>query len=432
MDKKYKQSNYNFIYDNSDKDGVIIYNARTGALATLKEKQYKIFQDYLLLGTNIEDLEFEKKLLQCGFLIHKDVDEKFLIKTGLMKGRYNTNRLSLTIAPTMACNFRCIYCFEQGQYKNSIMNQDTMENTIKFVRNHISNVKYLHISWFGGEPLMAMSVIELLSEKLIQLCEENGIEYSANIVTNGYLMTREVAEKLKEYQVKSVQVTIDGCRSIHDLRRPLANGKGTYDQIMKNLIEVSNVLPINIRINVDSRNLNSVNEVAQFLKSHNLQNTIYPYLAMVVPVEGVYQEQDCISDKAYSKQNIKFMIDNQLSLTYAYPFPKSNYCMADSCNGWVIDSEGYLYKCWCDIGNEEKQMGSIDSECKYVDRSKLINSYLEFDPTIDEKCSACKVLPICMGGCPNSRLKGQMACAEKKYNLQEYIIEYTKTFTEYY
>lgn len=87
-----------------------MYNSFTGTLAVVKEQQYKQFTDYLETGNEIEDKEFWDNALKCGYLLPKDVDEHFLIKMRMQQGRYNNRMLSLTIAPTMACNFRCVYC----------------------------------------------------------------------------------------------------------------------------------------------------------------------------------------------------------------------------------------------------------------------------------------------------------------------------------
>ena len=110
-----KESAYNFIYDDLGKDQIVFYNSRTGALAVVHEDQYKQYKGFQEKGKEIEDAEFLKNLLKCGYLLPAEVDEKFLIKTNMMQGRYNKNLLSLTIAPTMACNFRCLYCFEPRQ-----------------------------------------------------------------------------------------------------------------------------------------------------------------------------------------------------------------------------------------------------------------------------------------------------------------------------
>ena len=151
-----------------------------------------------------------------------------------------------------------------------------------FVKKHIAGVKSLYVTWFGGEPLIGMPVIEELSRQLIELCEEKEITYSAGIVTNGYLLTKENAERLKECQVGRVQITIDGPKEIHDVRRPLVNGNGTYDIIMKNIMDVKEVLPISLRINVDYDNIAEANKVMNFLREKDMLKYVSPYLEMCI------------------------------------------------------------------------------------------------------------------------------------------------------
>lgn len=84
------------------------------------------------------------------------------------------------------------------------------------------------------------------------------------------------------------------------------------------------------------------------------------------------------------------LISLSLKKVFAYPAPiqNTNDCCQEK-------------KCWSDIGIDELSIGNI------LDRSSRCNrllEYLLYDPTKDEKCSACKLLPICMGGCPHDRL----------------------------
>lgn len=45
-----------------------------------------------------------------------------------------------------------------------------------------------------------------------------------------------------------------------------------------------------------------------------------------------------------------------------------------------------------------------------------------YDPTYDMDCYDCKYLPICMGGCPNRRLRRSTnRCTNLKYQMKEYI-----------
>ncbi len=187
-----------------------------------------------------------------------------------MRERYDSRQFFVTIAPTMACNFRCIYCFEQGRYGHKYMDSKTISNVIKFIEKRMENAESLHISWFGGEPLLAMPVIEEISESVIAYCNAKNKKFDASIVTNGYFYTKEIAEKLKQLRVNKVQITIDGSRDIHNSRRPLINGGCTYDVIMENLVATKGIIPINIRINVDADCVDAADDVITFLKKNSL------------------------------------------------------------------------------------------------------------------------------------------------------------------
>ena len=84
-----------------------------------------------------------------------------------------------------------------------------------------------------------------------------------------------------------------------------------------------------------------------------------------------------------------------------------NHCIADACNGWVIDDTGKIYKCWNDIGIPEKAIGNINLGDNYLQRTDLIEKYSSFEPTLYDECKECKLLPICIGGCPHSRMEGR-------------------------
>ncbi len=422
MEMKLKQSEYNFIYDDLGKDQIVMYNSFTGALAVVKEEQYRQFTAYLENGKEIEDKTFLDNLLKCGYLVPNDVDEHFLVKNRMMEGRFDKSYLSLTIAPTMACNFRCVYCFEQGHYGNKSMDKKTQESIIQFVEKQISNIKRLNIVWYGGEPLLALPVVENLSLKFIELCKTHNVQYNASIVTNGFLLTREVAQKLKEWRVDFAQITVDGPQEIHDKRRPLVNGAGSYQTIMNNLEDIKGILPISLRINVDSDNLEDADQVVNHIKERGLLGSVSPYLGLVIPYNGKYSSDKCLSDNSYSKYNLQFLIKHHIPLQTTYPMPRSNYCGTDHINSWVIDDCGYMYKCWNDIAIPDKAIGNINLNYP-IFKTDLLDNYLFFNPDSVEKCSKCKMLPVCLGGCPHSRIENRMVCEQRKFYMQDYIIE---------
>lgn len=330
----------------------------------------------------------------------------------------NDRSLGLTIAPTSDCNFRCIYCYEKGAIAPKTMSLETETAIFDFIQLLSSKISSLSISWYGGEPLMRFDIIERLSKKIIKLCDENNIVYHASIVTNGYLLNEEISKKLKEYRIYHVQITIDGSKEIHDKRRIMANGKGTFDTIINNLILYKEYLPnISLRINVDKSNFDKIEDLYELLKKKELLDIVTPYLGHVRAENECYNDNKCISTKDYSELTLNFQKSINRELRAFYPITRSKLCGADSLYSFVIDSDGTLYKCWNDIGRPEKSVGNI-LEPIFVNMNNI--EYLTLDATLNEKCSQCKYLPICMGGCPVNFAQDEN-CTYFKYHLDEYL-----------
>ena len=50
-----------------------------------------------------------------SYLVDAGLDEGFQLETIRTRGRYYDSDIRMiTIAPTLACNARCYYCYEQG------------------------------------------------------------------------------------------------------------------------------------------------------------------------------------------------------------------------------------------------------------------------------------------------------------------------------
>ena len=119
------------------------------------------------------------------FLLEDDFDELAYIRYKSNQERFDKRQLGLVITPTMGCNFSCHYCFENKN--NSYLNIETQHRILKLVANNIAGKESLHVEWFGGEPLLALPIIENLSSKFILLAKNFGTEYSDYCYTNGIL-----------------------------------------------------------------------------------------------------------------------------------------------------------------------------------------------------------------------------------------------------
>lgn len=399
-----------------------IDNAMTNAMALIESEQYAKYKAFCTDGTEIADEKLLHDLTYGGFLIDADRNELELIRYRLLQSRFATSRLSLTLAPTSDCNFRCIYCYEKGSLRQSTMTEEVQQGVIDYIKRLAPNLSNLYISWYGGEPLLALDIIERLTKEILEICQDNKIEYNAGIVTNGYLLTPETAKKLGEFHVSNIQITLDGSREQHDKRRFLEGGQPTFDKIISNLKESKDVLPcqVSIRVNVDKQNVSQVDEILNILQENGLGGVTSAYLGMVENSNDTYQDSKCYCTQEFSELDYNFMVRNNINRVGRYPQLVHNVCSADAAGGAVIDSDGLVYKCWNDIGKKERAIASLlDST---LENQSVFFSYILYDPTQDEECKVCKYLPVCMGGCPHRRqFAAQNRCNRLKYTMEKYI-----------
>ena len=97
------------------------------------------------------------------------------------------------------------------------------------------DLRQLSIGWFGGEPLVAMDVIRKISRAAQNHCALHGIDYSADMTTNGYRLTPALGRELIGLGVGTYQISLDGDAECHDQTRLKANGDGTFQTIWSNL-----------------------------------------------------------------------------------------------------------------------------------------------------------------------------------------------------
>ncbi|WP_101773314.1 radical SAM/SPASM domain-containing protein [Peptostreptococcus faecalis] len=412
-----KLSRFNIEYKVDE--GLIIYNSLSSGILLLEEKD--ILEYNKLKENKCYSKELKKELLKGNMLVDNDINEHEYIKFISTSNRYNDRGLGLTIAPTLACNFVCHYCYEKGvEFKT--MNKDTIESLVDFIDRKLVKGEYLSITWYGGEPLLAIDAIEDISSKIFENKKVDLDMYSADMVTNGYLLTEEVARKLKSLKIISLQITLDGPRKIHDSRRKLSSGAGSYDVILKNIKKCCEFLNITIRVNIDKTNQFGIEELVEDLKKEGIYDKVSVYVAKVDDFENP-DNINLLNQREFSNKYNEFVEKNILHNNLEKFNP--NICGAVTANAYIVDPSGDLYKCWDEIGRNEGKIGNLKEDLNF---NKCFSYYNNYDPLSSKKCLECEILPICMGGCPfQKRIMGDSVCKSNKYSILKNIeIEYLK------
>ena len=425
-----KVSNYNFFKNiDSINEKWMAYNSFTNSLAVIEDENYREFRKFEEDNRYKLSDELFKKLCTSGFIVADNKNERELLEYEKQEERFDQTNMYLTIAPTLACNFRCVYCYEKERYENLNMSEQVEKSIVQYVEAKADILNSLSVSWYGGEPLLVMNILSRLSKKFIDLCEKYNIYYNAMVVTNGYLLSEKNAAELSRAGIKSVQITLDGMEERHNQKRPLKNGGKTYDTIIENIKKCSKYFDeINIRVNCDKDNINDYSNLYNKIKSFGLSN-IKMYAVPIRDFEGCYSCGSCLNRCEFKDlecdiyKNLggeiyeRFIMDK-------YPTRGNNYCGAQRNNSIIVAADGEMYKCWTDVGDIRRSFGNI-CNIKEID----ISNYIYYNyATKGKECEECKIFPICSGGCPRENKIGKSDVCEYTedllYNYLEEIVEY--------
>lgn len=121
----------------------------------------------------------------------------------------NCGITGFSIDVTYNCNFRCRHCFNRSgehDFNQKEMTDQELMNLIK----EVAVIKPRSLCICGGEPLLRKDIVVEMGSYYNDIT--NG-ETSLNMVTNGYLMTEEIADKLKNAGFKTIQVSLDGANA---------------------------------------------------------------------------------------------------------------------------------------------------------------------------------------------------------------------------
>ncbi len=226
------------------------YDSITGKVLVCGEWEYKII-------SNILDGEFERNYLIAethpdGFedAVNNVIDaikgENILRKSrfsrmyiredyeSLIDNKFNQVILELT----ERCNLRCGYCTynedcdsDRG-FGERDMSEEVARKAIDYAIAHSTESDILHVTFYGGEPLLRYDLMKKCMDYVLNECGEK--VYFA-FTTNCMAVTAKMAKELSRLKRITVTVSIDGPEDIHDMFRKDKNGNGSFRRTLNGL-----------------------------------------------------------------------------------------------------------------------------------------------------------------------------------------------------
>jgi len=397
-------SGHNILFASRNNNKRFIVNLLSGNADLLDEKTYTAIRDkdtldpLLIEKGYVVDPAAEKKLFRQKYLAFLDERER--------------DEIQLFLVTNYSCNFNCSYCY-QASYKQG--KEKLTREVVDSFFNHILNRfkdKRKYITLFGGEPLLASPSQKEIMAYITAKAQHHDIEVS--VVTNGYHL-HEYIPILAKAKIREIQVTLDGPEEIHDKRRPLKNGKGTFQAIVKGIDEaIANKIPINLRVVVDKDNISTLQALADFAIEKGWTSSGL----LKTQLGRNYELHECQTtrDKLYSRLEL---YQDIYELIRQHPrfveFHKPAYSVSkflfdhgelppplfDACTGtkteWAFDYTGRIYACTATVGKEGEELGTFFPEAKTNEEE--IETWSNRDILSIPKCKTCPVSLACGGGC---------------------------------
>lgn len=220
---------------------------------------------------------------------------------------------------TRTCNLKCVHCYSNSDAKQ-YSGELTTEEAKRFIDDCAAfKVPVLLLS--GGEPLIRPDVFEI-----VEHAKSKGIRTTFS--TNGTLITKDVARRIKDLGVGYVGISLDGLGEANDKFRGQA---GAFDKALagiRNCLDIGQ--RVGLRFTINRYNFHDLENIFALIKEERIPRVCFYHLVYSgrgsgmmehdVTHEESRQAMDLIMAKAVEfGDNCEILtVDNHADIVYLY------------------------------------------------------------------------------------------------------------------
>ncbi len=318
---------------------------------------------------------------------------------------------------TRTCNLKCIHCYMDSDARK-YQDELTTEEAKRFI-DDLAEFRVPVLLFSGGEPLIRPDFFELA-----EYTAERGIR--PTLSTNGTLITREVAQRIKDIGVGYVGISLDGLREVNDKFRGREGAFQAAMEGIQNCVAVGQ--RVGLRFTINSHNLAELDNIFDFIEEEQIDRVCFYHLVYsgrgnrmvdedVTPQQS-RQAMETIIRRAvdFEERGLKkeiLTVDNHCDGVYIYlrtlqDNPEKAQQIKDliGMNGGnrsgiafgEVDPLGYVhpdqFTQHITFGNvRERKFGDIWTDISHPVLAGMKNR----KPLLKGRCAQCQYLDICNG-----------------------------------
>jgi uncharacterized protein len=339
-------------------------------------------------------------LIDNGVLVSSLEGEREEMLGNFQRANAMKRPFSALVTLTLECNLACPYCFEDPFRGRFVMDAETADLLVQRLSERMAEGLDVTVDFYGGEALLRLDLLQGIAERLKTAARLHGVAFAFNLFSNGVLLTRSVVQELLPLGLAALRLTIDGPSDIHDIQRPFVSGRGSFAVILKNLVAVHDLVPVDLGGNYTRDNYQRFPELLDIM----LEAGIDPASLKAVGFSPVMPKADgsglgdhaatcaCNSEPWAIEANL-FLRGEIIRRGYPVSRLQASACMIEFANDLVVGYDGSLYKCPVFMGQERMRVGSLAEGVGDYRQSHNLDVWKNVE------CLECAYLPLCFGGC---------------------------------
>ncbi|MBQ9486183.1 MAG: putative heme d1 biosynthesis radical SAM protein NirJ1 [Selenomonadaceae bacterium] len=319
---------------------------------------------------------------------------------------------------TRTCNLKCRHCYMNSDAK-IYRDELTTDEAKKFI-DDLAAFKVPVLLFSGGEPLMRQDFFELAeyaAEKKVR----------PTLSTNGTLITREVAERIKSIGVGYVGISLDGIADVNDKFRGV---EGAFQRAMngiKNCVAAGQ--RVGLRFTINRHNFMELDKIFDFIEAEKINRVCFYHLVYsgrgsqmmdedLTPAESRQAMDKIIArTKDFERRGLEkeiLTVDNHCDGVYVYlktlaegdtetaaqilKFISMNGGNRSGIAFGEVDPAGYVHP---DQFTQHHTFGNV-RERKFGDiwtdtSNEILTGLKDRKPLLQGRCATCKFLNCCNG-----------------------------------
>ena len=262
---------------------------------------------------------------------------------------------------TQNCNLRCKYCYMVNKNDDNKMTLQVAKDAIDYFLDNQEELfgdDCVILDFIGGEPLMEIDLIDEITDyfKLETYRRHSSWfgRYRISISTNGLLYSHPKVQRyiMKNKDNISIGISIDGTKDKHDMQRVYPDGRGSYEDVEKNVkLWLKQYPDASTKVTIGHDDLKYVKDSIVHLWNLGIKfvpaNTVF---------ENVWEDGDDKIFELQLKELADYIIDNKLWNKYSTTLfgenigfkqieeeMNKNFCGTG--RAYAVDSNGNLYPC---------------------------------------------------------------------------------------